>query len=149
MAAVANRWVLGILSALAILGGSALVLMTIVYFEFNDYWALLSEYGEWGILAGTCALGVFIGSAFRAPLLARIGAGLVSVGVGYFASLVLALLVSLSAAPGGYRGNLETGAAGFIWLAACAYFMWSMGSRRWPVDQERAADEEARDLGRT
>ncbi|GAB3461940.1 hypothetical protein GCM10027570_48020 [Streptomonospora sediminis] len=138
MAAVASRVVLGVCSAFSVAGGAALVAMVIRYFGANDYVPVLTDFGWWGILAGMCAFAVYVGGAFRANLLLRVGAGLGLAGGAYAVSAVIAFIVSFLGDPGGERGNLADGTTGFLWLAAGAYFLWQSVSGRWPVSgQER------------
>jgi hypothetical protein len=142
MGAVVGRVVLGILAALAVVGGGMLVVMVVVYFAASEYLWMLREFGGWGNLAGMLALAVYVAGAFHAPLLMRIGAGLGLAGAGYFATTLVAYLVSLTADRGGPRGNLEAGAAGFIWLLAGAFFAWCLASRRWPVAQQELSTQQ-------
>ncbi|MGP4019895.1 hypothetical protein [Saccharopolyspora sp. 5N708] len=142
MAALVGRVVLGVLAALAVIGGAMLVVMVVVYFGASEYLSELNEFGGWGILAGMLALGVYVAGAFRAPLLMRIGAGLGLAGAGYAATMIVAYLVSLTADRGGPRGNLEDGTAGFIWLLAGAYFVWCLVKGRWPVEQRELSAQE-------
>ncbi|TMR03759.1 hypothetical protein ETD86_53790 [Nonomuraea turkmeniaca] len=134
MAAVVSRVVLGICAALAVVGGAALVVMVVVYFGADQYVPEL-QVGGWGTLAGMCGLGVYVGGAFRAHLVARIGLGLGLAGAGYVASTIVASLVSLMADRGGPRGTLEDGTIGFIWVLAGAFLAWRAATGRWPVEQ--------------
>lgn len=142
MTAVVSRVVLGVCAVLAVVGGAALVVMVVVYFGADQYVPELTEFGGWGIIAGMCALAVYAGGAFRAHLGLRIGAGLGLAGVAYMVSMIIAFLVSLTADPGGQRGNLEDGTAGFIWLLAGVYFAWRATTGQWPVAQQPVSEEE-------
>jgi hypothetical protein len=142
LAVVMSRVMLGVFAALAVVGGGMLVVMVVVYFGASEYVPELTEFGGWGILAGMCALAVYAGGAFQAPLALRIGAGLGLAGAAYIVSALIASLVSLTADRGGPRGNLEDGTAGFIWLVAGAYFIWRIVAARWPVAQLPSSGEE-------
>jgi hypothetical protein len=141
MASVVSRVVLGVCAALAVVGGAVLVVMVVVYFGANRYVPELGV-GAWGIVAGICALGIYVGGAFRASFIARVGAGLGLAAAALPVTWFIATLVSLLADRGGSRGTLEEGAAGFVWFVAGAYLVWRAATGRWPVEQKPLSEEE-------
>ncbi|MBN6033631.1 hypothetical protein [Amycolatopsis sp. 195334CR] len=138
-----GRVVLGVLSAIAVLGGGALVVMVIVYFGLfgaSEYRPELTEFGGWAIIAGPLALAVYTAGALDAPPAIRVSAAIGLMFAAFFATLLISYVVSLTADRGGPRGNLEDGTAGLLWLLAGAYFLWRLAARRWPVsDPSRPA----------
>ncbi|CAM00831.1 hypothetical protein A8924_1908 [Saccharopolyspora erythraea NRRL 2338] len=142
MSVAVSRVVLGVLSALTIIGGAALVVMVVVYFGTSEYVPELTEFGGWGTITGMFALALYVAGAFHGPLPGRIGAGIGLAGAGYFASTIIAALVSLPAHRGGPQGNLEDGTLGFLWLVAGAFFAWRAATGRWPVEPLSSAAQE-------
>jgi hypothetical protein len=127
-----SRLLLAICAAPAVVGGAALVVMVIVYFGADRY---VPEFqvGGYGILTGMVGLGVYVGGMVRAHLVLRILAGIGAALASSLVTVVVASLVSLTADPGGPRGNLEEGTAGAVWLLVGAYLGWRAAAGRWPA----------------
>jgi hypothetical protein len=148
VARVVSRLVLGICAATAVVGGAGLVVMVIVYFFASTY---VPEFqvGGYGILVGMVGLAIYVGGAFGAHIVGRIAAGIGLALAAAVATVIIATLVSLTADPGGPRGNLEEGTAGGVWFLVGGYLAWRAASGRWPVRQKQDHDERSTSTART
>lgn len=132
MVTVVSRVMLGICSAIAMVGGALLVVKAAVYFGADHYLSALAGIVDL-LFAGVAALGLYAGGAIRTNVAARIAAGVGIAFAGFVVSSIAAAVLSLVAHRGGPQGNLEDGILGFIWFVACAFFVWSLATRRWPA----------------
>lgn len=142
MAVVISRVVLGVLAALAVIGGAMLAIMVIAYFSpVDEYLWILNEVGGWSYWASFFAIWVYVAGAFRAHIALRIAAGFFAALGAMGVAVVFASVISLLGDPGGERGTLQDGVPGFIWLILGLLFGWLILSRRWPYPQHAPEGE--------